>query len=195
LFTYNHVSSKTSRNGEEIPAGANQLDGANVFAQCTMDGKIQVDSILGKTISDATKNALSASLNALTNNLHFPDNPMKIGDTFTQEVPFNLPIPGVTALFMIKVVYKLSSIDNGIASFDLIENLDMNISDKSNNTGIELNGTGTGNGKMTYDIKEWIATNTSSDMKITYIMKMGPLTFNGESAASTTNTTVVAEAK
>ena len=76
---------------------------------------------------------------------------MKIGDTFEQSMPFNMPMMGTGMKADIKVIYKLISISDGKANFDTNYNMDMNAA-AGKSMPVAMHMTGGGNGTMEYDI-------------------------------------------
>ena len=82
-------------------------------------------------------------MSLLQKQIKFPDKPLKPGDSFTQAMPMNIPISKDNNLKMDGgVIYKLVSISDGKAYFDIVPNLSMMFTIK--NTVVNLTGTGTG---------------------------------------------------
>jgi hypothetical protein len=137
------------------------------------------------------KDILAKSITNLVNELHFPDRPLSVGDTCSQQFPFNIPVPGLNMQMNIKAVYKLVSIDNNIASFDVIESLDMNMNTEQGGKTITLNGNGSGDGKLLYDTRQNMPTSTNINFKMSYKMLMGDMTMTGDASIITSHITTV----
>ena len=113
--------------------------------------------------------------------------PLKIGDSFTQEVPMNLPVAGNNVQMVIKMIYKLTEIKDNMAYFNLIETAEVNLSIKGNN----LDMVGQGDGKMVFDIAQNYAPDITSNLKFTYSMHMEKLLMKGSAVISSKHTTVI----
>lgn len=131
------------------PTAANNVM-PSMYGKCTVDGLPRIDSIPGTAMNDSVKTAVSKMVEGFQNNLKFPDKPMKIGDTFVQSMPFNIPMMGAGMKTDIKVTYKLISILAGKANFDTNYLMDMNMA--VGKTPVSMHMTGGGGGTMEYDI-------------------------------------------
>ena len=107
-------------NGNPIPIPTEKLGaGVLIYGHVDKDGKLKADSIGGKKIADTSEAKVSKMMNAIQKNIKFPDHPMKIGETFTQDMPLNIPVGGNNMDIDSKVVYKLVSMADGNAYFDV----------------------------------------------------------------------------
>jgi len=153
-------------NGNAVPMPTDKLgEGVNIYGHVSADGKISADSIGGKKIADTSDEKVAKLMNAIQKQINFPPHPMKIGETFTQDMPLNIPMAGNNININSKVVYTLVSIADGNANFDVQQSMDMSVPI----AGASINLKGTGAGKLVYSIKDSFATdyNTTVDMKIT----------------------------
>jgi len=162
------VSITENVNGKPITIPSTQ--GKQVaYATCPVDGTMKIDSISGMKVADeATKDAIFKMIEGIQGKIAFPEKPMSIGDTFTQETPVNIPIGGGNAPMTAKMIYKLIKIENNNAYFDLTESLDFSI----NNTQMSMHMSGTGDGKMVYAIDKNYAVNNTNNINISYTMQM-----------------------
>ncbi len=116
------------------------------------DGKLQMDSVAGKKVTDSVKNKMQQMMSLFQKQIQFPDKPLKPGDLFTQTMPMNIPM-GKSTTNNIKanysMTYKLVSITGDNAYFDVTPNFSMDFSIQ----GIAINMSGTGLGKLTYSMK------------------------------------------
>jgi hypothetical protein len=191
-INYNNIISKKVMNGVESTDGASPLIGQTIFGQYTTDGKIQIDSISGKTLNDEIKTVLTKTISNLINQLQFPDHALKIGETFTQDVPFSLPIAGLNMALTIKIIYKLKSVEKNMAYFDLDESMDMDMSMKKDNNNVTMKGTGIGTGTMAYDIDKNLASSRSTNFKMNFQMLMGKLSMSGNAVMESVIQTKIA---
>jgi hypothetical protein len=120
----------------------------------TMDFKLDSLGVSanGKKANDSTQKSIQHMMSMLQRQIKFPETPMKPGDSFTQTMPFNMPMKGGTGDIKVEVnvTYKLNSISNGKAYFDMTPSFSMSVRVKKIN--VEMSGTGTG--KMVYSIKD-----------------------------------------
>jgi hypothetical protein len=148
-YKINNIS--VSANGKEmpIPPKITEKD-LKVVGHVSEDWKIQIDSAEGKKVTDSTEKKMKQMMNLFQKQIQFPDKALKPGDTFTQGSPMDIPIKeGQSIHIDAGVTYKLVSISDGKAYFDLIPNFSMNLQIKT----VAINISGTGTGKMVYDIK------------------------------------------
>ena len=129
-----------------------------MYGKCPVDGLMEIDSIPGTAMNDSLKATMKKLVKSIQSTVQFPAKPMKVGDTFTQESPFDIPMGAMSAKMTMKAIYKLISIANGKANFDLnfTMTMDMGLGGKG-----AMDMKGDGDGKMIYDI----ATNYPSDSK------------------------------
>jgi hypothetical protein len=108
-------------------------------------------------------------MNTIQKQINFPAHPMKIGETFTQDMPMSIPMGGNNMDLNSQVVYKLVSIADGNAYFDVQQSMNMSIPIE----GASINVNGAGTGKLVYDIKNNFATDysTSVNLKVTGTVK------------------------
>ena len=89
----------------------------------------------------------------------YPEKRLKIGDEFTVESSLTIPMEKSHVEIAVSTVYKLVSVVNGLANFDITQNYAMNQLRMDNS----FNGTGGGTGKLTY--------NTDNNMVTSFGMK------------------------
>jgi hypothetical protein len=188
-IAYNDIDSKQTVNGTEKNEQVNPLKGETIFGNYTSDGKIHVNSMSGGNLNDQIKQQLEEMLENLINQIKFPNQPMKIGDTFTQDIPFNLPVAGNDLKATIKIIYKLTKIENDLANFDLDESMDLNLSEQKGSQTITVNGNGIGNGNLIYNIKENYAPKRNATLTMNYKMLIGAMTVTGKADISSTTET------
>jgi len=145
-----------------VPDGAsNQV----VYGNYSPNGKVSIEGIQGKALTDSVKAAVMGLIKTIQANVEFPKLPIKVGDSFAQESDMDVPIPGFDAKMVMKITYKLLSITNGKATFnmDFITTIDK----KSAAAGMDM--TGTGNGKFVYDIGANYAESMNETINMTYV--------------------------
>ena len=124
----------------------------NLSAHITSDTQIHIDSAMGKKLDDSTEKKMQQMMTMIQKQIKFPEKALKPGDTFTESMPIgNIPIKGGSDVKAdAGVTYKLISISDGKAYFDMIPHFSMSFGMKT----LSVNITGDGSGKMVYSIKD-----------------------------------------
>ncbi|MEO6977104.1 MAG: hypothetical protein ABI113_01960, partial [Mucilaginibacter sp.] len=147
--TYKLDSMSVKIADKDIPMPPKLNTSTTIYGHAGKEGRFKADSISGNKMKDTSEKKITQMMNAIQNKIKFPEKPLHIGDSFTQEMPVNIPIAEGEGNTNINVTYKLVSIDNGIANFDIVQNADIQLNVK----GVTLKITGTGTGKLVYSIK------------------------------------------
>jgi hypothetical protein len=191
VFNFKDIQSTKTLNGAEASSSPNPIIGVKIYGSYTTEGKITLDSIPGKALDETLKSAISSMLSNLVNQMRFPDKALSPGESFTQEVPFNLPVAGFNMASTIKIVYKLISIENNSAFFDMDQsmNFDMNIE----KDGIKMTGKGAGKGggKLVYDIAHNFPTTMSNALDFNYQMQIKTMKMMGTAKITSVHETKI----
>lgn len=191
IFKYSDITSKQTINDEETSSPPNPLIGQSIYGECTSEGKIQVDSIPGKAMNDQLKSTLASVIDNLSKQVQFPEKPLNIGETFIQEVPLNLPIAGLNMKFIVKIIYKLTKVENNFAFFDLDESLLLDMSGQKDSIAMTASGAGKGEGKLVYDISQNFATTISTNLDFEIKMLIENMTMNCTAKITSINKTII----
>lgn len=161
---------KMTMNGKEmaIPMPATN---ETLFGTSNSQGALTIDSVSGKK-DPAVKASMSKLIENLTANIKFPEKAMKVGESFVQDVPMDMPMAGMTTKMDCKVTYTLVSINGDKANFDLKYDIKSDINSGAAGQAMAITMTGDGDGKMLYDISTNYATSMVGTMNITYAMTM-----------------------
>ena len=140
-----------SANGKDLPIPPKVTEkDLKVVGHVSQDWKLHLDSAEGKKIVDSTEKKMQQMMDLFQKQVQFPEKPLKPGDTFTQGSPMDIPVAqGQSMHIDAGITYKLVSISDGKAYFDMVPNFSMNFQIKT----IIINVSGTGTGKMVYDVK------------------------------------------
>lgn len=140
-------------NGKQlpIPPKATEKD-IKLLGHIGQDWKLKIDSADGKAIADTAEKKMQQMMGMIQKQIQFPDKPLKPGDTFTQGSPMTIPLDknGNDIKVNAGVIYKLVSISDGKAYFELTPNFSLNFQIKDINVAMS----GSGTGKMVYSIKD-----------------------------------------
>jgi hypothetical protein len=169
---YKDMTIKSIVNGKETPMPKNPIIGQVVYGQSEIDGKFQIDSVAGAGANEQMKTAMKTMVNSLQGNVQFPEKPLNIGESFTQEVPINMPVAGMNLDMKAKSTYKLIAITANLAYFDMDMTMNFGM-DSEKNGGMKMTGNGGGKGKLIYNIEENYFTTMTSTMSLDYNMVMG----------------------
>lgn len=191
VIRYSNMMSNQTLNDKVLPRGKNQLFSRYIFGKSDADGNLKVDSIAGIEINNDIKAAVIRMLSRLQERISFPDKPMNIGDTFSQEVPVSVPIPGVDAQFKVNVTYKLVAIANGMAQFAIDQSGKINFHSKQKDMYLTGIGDGKGDGSFKYDMDKNYITDMQSELSFKYMMNIRNITMTGTATTSTSQQTTV----
>lgn len=134
-------------------------EGTTIYGQGTIENMPELDSIVSEGLDEEFKKGLLNTLQSTFSQISFPTKKLKIGESFTQESPLSIPISGNTIEMVLVANYKLTGISNNIGSFDVIQTYTM----KSTISNNEITATGSGKGKLMYDIKNSFLSKYKTD--------------------------------
>jgi hypothetical protein len=162
-----NITAKPVFNGQQIPfVPVALLEGKMLYAKASADGQLHIDSVSGKHLPDSVLNRINGMISMVMNRMQLPKRTFRVGDSFTEDIPMNLPMAKgmAPANATSKVTYRLTKIEGGKAYFDIVQASNFT-DDKHNMHGVF---TGNGTGKMVYDIKEKYPEAFTSNMKINF---------------------------
>lgn len=167
IMSVTTLSAKMNMNGKEtnIPM-PNTFQ--KIYGKFTREGKMSLDSVAGIKANDSVKVALMKMIKNIQGNIEFPDKAMKVGDTFVQTIPMDIPILGANAKIIGKTTYKLIGIQDNKAYFDINMVMTMDMAGK----GMTMDVTGGGDGKMVFDTINGYPTTVQNNMKMIYSFAM-----------------------
>lgn len=171
-MSYTNVVTNVTLNNKALPAIKNPLTGQTVYGQSDLDGKFQIDSVSTGGTNEQMKAMMKEMVNKLQGQVKFPEHPLNIGESFTQEIPVKIPTVGINMDMTAKMTYKLIDIKANLAYFDT----DMSMTfggDMAKYGGVKMAGTGGGKGKMIYNIGENYFNSMTQNMNMIYNMTMG----------------------
>lgn len=164
ITKYKTVNKIQSLNGSKTNT-PDILEGSIIYGFYEDKKITKIDSIQSEKLSPEIKTMLKNVVENTTQNINYPNKPLKIGDTFEQNVPMEFPLANFGKIsFMINTKYLLKEIKNEIARFDTTINFILN----SEIPELKLVSNGSGTGHVDYDIKNKFTTNNSSK----YVLEM-----------------------
>lgn len=172
VFEIKQMKTIQKRNGEVVSNQTSPISGIRAAGVCNQEGKTSIDSVYGDQLDDEMKQSILQIFTSMLDISSLPPNCLKIGDSFTDEKPLEIPMSGFEPIKMkIETKYTLTKRDGRLAYLKLEQKISLrNSSEKT-----ELRAHGAGDGMMILDVdKNYI---TSNAMKIELSMKLiaGPI--------------------
>ena len=143
-------------------------DGTIIYGHGTIDNMPKLDSIVSPDLNNDFKKELLQTMQSTFSQISFPDRKLKIGESFSQETPLSLPVLNNTIEMTMLTNYKLISIENNLGNFEVSQIYTM----KSNISNNDIVATGSGKGKIVYDIKNNFFLKYQTDGEIEMDLKM-----------------------
>ncbi|HSY60621.1 MAG TPA: hypothetical protein VK796_02045 [Cytophaga sp.] len=160
--TMEFVKTTSSDGKKTIP------DGAIVYGHATTKTLPQFDSIVSDGLDAKMKSTILKTLESTFAQMALPERKVKVGESFSIKTPLALPIAGMNVEMDITTKYKLISVKNGMADFDITQVYTM----KLNYSKYEIKGKGTGDGKLVYDIENSYNKKYSVNIDMTMGVKL-----------------------
>lgn len=148
-LTYKKTMSLNGKN--EIPEGS-LVEGEIIGNQLPTFSKVR-----SATLDIDQKNQLLQTVQNTFEQFKFPEQQLKTGDQFSTDRPMEMAMEGSTIEIVVNTIYKLISIKNDIAQFDLSQSYQMTPKIMDNS----FTGNGSGKGQLTYDIENSLITDYS----------------------------------
>ncbi|WP_264536756.1 DUF6263 family protein [Flavobacterium sp. N1736] len=142
-------------------------DGTLIYGKASLSTMPQLDSIVSKGMDESFKKSLLEMMQKTFSQIALPEKKMKVGESFSQENPLNIPIAGMSFDMQITTIYKLISIESQTANFEIVQKYTANISDQKYN----IEASGNGNGKLRYDIPNHFANQYILDIDLVFDLK------------------------
>ena len=170
------------------------LDGKNQIPEGTVIlGEIKgeqlpiFNSVASGSFSLDQKEQLLQSARTTFEQLDFPEQRLKIGDLFSKDRPITIPMDGSVIETVVTTNYKLLSITNGMAQFELSQKYQMTPKMMDNS----FTGKGSGKGQMTYDVENGMITEYSMKTELIMNKKLDYFEFDLKTASEFSQTTQI----
>lgn len=185
IVTVNNFSSNNIVNGKTQPGPQNNpVKGARSQGSITADGKMHTETITFVTADEKTTKAIVNMLNKFGDQIQFPAHVMHVGESFTQDKPFNMANGGKNIDIKTTVTYTLKSIKGNLAYFDTKEVIVTNVNAQKGNRKADVKTSGTGKGKMVYDIANGFAVSKTDNLATQMNMSMGTMNMDIDAVAA-----------
>lgn len=161
-LTIEFLKTTNSDNKTQIP------DGTIIYGKGTLGNMPTLDSIVSKGLNEEFKKGILETMKATFAQINIPERKVKVGDVFDIDTPLSIPVASLQMDMTITTTYKLLSIKNNVADFDISQVYTM----KTNTTKFPMNATGTGKGKLLYDVVNNFNLKYQIDMEMSANMKI-----------------------
>lgn len=185
---YDNITSTQVINGTEQEVRPSPINGMIAFGRVLPTSKLKIDSLAGPNVSDQLKITLTQTLEGMLDQMTFPDDPIKVGDSFEQKIPMSIPVADLNPVKVIITINRtLVKIENGIAYFDLKQEvgLDFNLEQG------DVIATGSGSGNSEYDLENSFTTVYNSELDMDLVVKTDVLEITAKIKSSTSNLTEI----
>jgi len=162
--TIEFLKSTNSENKIIIP------DGTFIYGKASASTMPQLDSIVSKDLDASFKSTLLQTMQTMFSQIALPEKKLKVGESFVQETPLSIPVAGISFDMKISTTYKLISMTNQIANFDIIQKyiLDVVVTEGQK---YNITADGGGTGKLIYDIPNHFSTGFKLDIGLNFDLK------------------------
>jgi len=138
--------------------GKNEIpEGSVIIGEINGDQLPIFNSVNAATLSYEQKNQLLQSVQSTFDQFKFPEQRLKIGDQFTTDRPMSMAMEGSTIEIIVTTAYKLLSIKNNMAQFEISQSYQMTPKRIDNS----FTGKGNGTGQLSFDIEKSLMTDYS----------------------------------
>jgi hypothetical protein len=149
--------------------GKNDLpEGTAVHGEISGENLPVFNTVFAESLDFDQKEQLLQTVNATFEQFKFPENSLKVGDEFSIDRPTSIKIEQSEIETIVTTVYKLMSIDNGLARFELSQTYKMTPQTLDNS----FVGEGFGKGEMYFDVNNRIVSDYSVKTEITMNKKL-----------------------
>ncbi len=170
------------------------LDGKNEIPEGTVIlGKVEGSSIpkfgnvVSGTLSFDQKNLLLQTINSSFEQFSFTEQRLKTGEQFSVDRPLSLPMDGTEIETIVTTTYKLMSIKNNLAQFEITQNYQMTPKRLDNS----FSGKGNGKGQLIYDMENFLVTDYSVKTDLEMNKKMDYFEFDLKTTSEFSQTTEI----
>lgn len=174
---YTKMSSKGNDQLEPSP-----ISGMVVKGRYNSNNQFEVDTIVNKRFDQSMKQQVKSSLENVGNAIPFPEEPMNVGDSFSQSFPITFPaLSGFTAVdFPILSIYTVTDIEKERVKFSI----DQSVNIDSLVNGNYISAIGNGLGEAVYSITENFLTEHRYDLEMNINLSVNNLLIDAQTELS-----------
>ena len=180
-LTYKKTMSLDGKN--EIP------EGSVVQGEIMSDQLPTFNSVNSGALNAEQKAQLLQTVQTTFEQFKFPEQRLKVGDQFSMDRPMEMAMEGSTIDIVVTTIYKLVSIKNDKAQFELRQSYLMTPKTMDNS----FTGNGSGKGQLTYDIANSLITDYSIKTELEMNKKLDYYEFDLKTINEFSQTTQIAK--
>lgn len=150
----------------KMPGTMDSLAGTKVWGTVMPDSLPRFDSLVAPTESEAFKSTFLTIVNTMYSQMHYPRARIALGGSYTQTMPFSIPMGPAAMGMNISMTYTLHNMTGSIAHFTVAVALSMDVSGEG---APPMSGGGDGSGTLDYDT----GANYITSMNVHYNMNIG----------------------
>lgn len=143
-------------------------NGTIIYGKGTLGNMPTLDSIVSNGLNEEFKKSILQTMQATFAQINIPERIVKVGEIFSIDSPLSIPMANAQLDMTITTTYKLISIENNVADFDISQVYTM----KTEANKIPMNATGSGKGKLLYDVIQNFNLKYQMDMEMSTNMKI-----------------------
>lgn len=143
-------------------------NGTTIYGKGTLGNMPTLDSIVSNGLNEEFKKSVLQTMQATFAQINIPERIVKVGEVFSMNSPLSIPMASVQLDMTITTTYKLLSIKNNVADFDVSQVYTM----KTETTKFPINATGSGKGKLLYDVIRNFNLKYQMDMEMSANVKI-----------------------
>ncbi len=165
------MTSKTIINGNSTEH-PNPVNGMQIIGKYNTEYVFEIDSIIGDNVTEQLRLTIAQTMENVQKQIDFPENELKIGDSFTNEMPMSIPMQGMNPMnIVINTTYLLTDVSDGIAYLDL----DQTIMLDSEQEQMKMSATGSGKGTCAYSINHNYLVKYASELPMNLSIEMNEM--------------------
>ena len=180
-LTYKKTMSLDGKN--EIP------EGAVVLGEISGDQLPNFSSVTSSSLTNEQKAQLLQTVQTTFEQFKFSEQRLKIGDQFSTDRPMEMAMEGSTIEIKVTTTYKLLSIKNDVAQFELNQSYQMTPKIMNNS----FSGKGNGKGQLSYDVANSLITDYAIKTEIEMNKKLDYYEFDLKTINEFSQTTQIAK--
>lgn len=155
-------------------------------------GALTIEHVKGEGVTPEIEGAVKQALTKVMESVTYPKDPIKVGNSFSQDVPVSIPMQGAAPVEMVMSTrYTLKSIKDKKAHFDIQQEYALAPGSKQSNVTLS----GSGSGTMVYDAAVHQVTSTVTKSTMNMSVKTGEILSIVKTVTDSSINTTVSKAK
>jgi hypothetical protein len=177
----------TYKKTESLDGKGEIPEGTIIFGEIKANQLPVFNSIASSLLDFDQKTQLMQMVKSTFDQFNFPEQRLKIGDQFSMDRPVSIPMEGSEIQTVITTSYKLLSITNGMAQFEINQKYQMTPQMMDNS----FTGKGIGKGQLFYDIANNLIINYSIKTEVEMNKKLDYFEFDLKTINEISQTTQI----